>query len=159
MSAGVISRRWLRAFLLIAVPCAAVALALLYWLWGGRYITTENAYVKADIAQISSEVAGRVLEVHIQDHANVKAGEVLVTLDSEPFRVALAKADAELDSSRGQVRTLIATWYEAKSELIEAREQGLLLERAGCAPEGARRPGHRRLEQARGIPEQRHGGR
>ncbi len=123
MSAGVISRRWLRAFLLIAVPCAAVALALLYWLWGGRYITTENAYVKADIAQISSEVAGRVLEVHIQDHANVKAGEVLVTLDSEPFRVALAKADAELDSSRGQVRTLIASWYEAKSELIEAQSK------------------------------------
>jgi membrane fusion protein (multidrug efflux system) len=117
------NRRWLRAFLLIAVPCAALALALLYWLWGGRYVTTENAYVKADIAQISSEVAGRVLDVRVQDHAKVEAGQVLVTLDQEPFRVALAKAEAELDASRGQVRTLIATWHEAGSELQEAQSK------------------------------------
>jgi membrane fusion protein (multidrug efflux system) len=123
VSEQVKSRRWLRAFLLIAVPCAAVAVALLYWLWGGRYITTENAYVKADIAQISSEVAGRVLEVHVHDHASIKAGEVLVTLDQEPFRVALAKAEAELDASRSQVRTLIATWHEARSELHEAQSK------------------------------------
>jgi membrane fusion protein, multidrug efflux system len=114
------NRRWLRAFLLIAVPCTAVAVALLYWLWGGRYVSTENAYVKADIAQISSEVAGRVLDVNVQDHANVEAGDVLIALDQEPFRVALAKAEAELDASRGQVRTLIATWHEARSELREA---------------------------------------
>jgi membrane fusion protein, multidrug efflux system len=117
------NRRWLRALLLVVVPCVAVAGALVYWLWGGRYVTTENAYVKADIAQISSEVAGRVLEIRVNEHANVEPGDVLVTLDPEPFRVALAKADAELDASRGQVRTLIATWHEAKSELQEAQSK------------------------------------
>ena len=86
-----------RPVLLIAVPIAVVLAALLFWLWGGRYVTTENAYVKADIAQISAEVAGRVLEVHVHDHAEVKAGDLLVTIDPEPFRVALAKAEAELD--------------------------------------------------------------
>jgi membrane fusion protein, multidrug efflux system len=114
------SHRLMRTFLLVAVPGTALMVALLYWLWGGRYVTTENAYVKADIAQISSEVAGRVLDVNVQDHANVEAGDVLITLDQEPFRVALAKAEAELDASRGQVRTLIATWHEARSELREA---------------------------------------
>jgi membrane fusion protein (multidrug efflux system) len=114
------SRRWIRTLLLVAVPGVALVVALLYWLWGGRYVTTENAYVKADIAQISSEVAGRVLDINVQDHANVEAGDVLITLDQEPFRVALAKAEAELDASRGQVRTLIATWHEARSELREA---------------------------------------
>jgi membrane fusion protein (multidrug efflux system) len=117
------NRRWLRAFLLIAVPCTALLAALLYWLWGGRYVSTENAYVKADIAQISSEVAGRVLDVNVQDHASVETGDVLLTLDQEPFRVALAKAEAELDASRGQVRTLIATWHEARSELQEAQSK------------------------------------
>ena len=70
------------------------------WLWGGRYVTTENAYVKADIAQISAEIAGRVNDVLVQDHAEVRAGDMLLTLDREPFRVALAKAEAELDATR-----------------------------------------------------------
>jgi membrane fusion protein (multidrug efflux system) len=117
------NRRWLRPVLLVAVPGAAIVAALLLWLWGGRYVTTENAYVKADIAQISAEVAGRVLDVLVHDHAEVKAGDVLLRLDPQPFQVALAKAEADLDAHRGQVRTLIATWHEAKSELQEAESK------------------------------------
>jgi membrane fusion protein (multidrug efflux system) len=109
--------------LLVVVPCAAVVAGLYFWLAGGRYVTTENAYVKADIAQISAEVAGRVHEVLVEDHAAVNAGDILLTLDAEPFKVVLAKAEAELDSTRSQVRTLIATWHEAKSELQEAESK------------------------------------
>ena len=120
---GLFQRRTLRPVLLVGVPVAVLLAALLFWLWGGRYVTTENAYVKADIAQISAEVAGRVLDVHVRDHAEVNAGDLLVTIDPEPFRVALAKAEAELDATRGQVRTLIATWHEALSELQEAESK------------------------------------
>ncbi len=112
-----------RPLLLLAVPVAVVVAVLLFWLWGGRYVTTENAYVKADIAQISAEVSGRVLDVHVRDHAEVKAGDLLITIDPEPFRVALAKAEAELDATRGQVRTLVATWHEAQTELQEAESK------------------------------------
>jgi membrane fusion protein, multidrug efflux system len=118
-----INRQWLRPILLGAIPGVAILAVLLFWLWGGRYVSTENAYVKAHIAQISPEIAGRVLEVFVQDHAEVNAGDVLFTIDPEPYKVALAKADAELDSTRSQVRTLIATWYEAKSELKEAESK------------------------------------
>jgi len=117
------NRRWLRPVLLVAVPGAAIVAAFMLWLWSGRYVTTENAYVKAHIAQISTEVAGRILEVLVHDHADVKAGDVLLTLDPEPFQVALAKAEAELDATRSQVRTLIATWHEARSELKEAESK------------------------------------
>jgi membrane fusion protein, multidrug efflux system len=117
------NQAWHRRLLLGGVPGVAILAALLFWLWGGRYITTENAYVKADIAQVSAEVAGRVHEMHIRDHAEVKAGDVLLTIDPEPFRVALAKADAELDSTRSQLRTLVATWHEARSELHEAESK------------------------------------
>ena len=119
---GVLNRR-LRPLLLIAVPGAAVLAALLFWLWSGRYVTTENAYVKAHIAQISTEIAGRILAVHVHDHAEVKAGDVLFTIDPEPYQVALAKAQAELDSTRSQVRTMVATWHEARSELQEAESK------------------------------------
>jgi len=118
-----VSRRLLRSVLLVAIPLAVIVAAFVLWLWGGRYVATDNAYVKADIAQISAEVAGRVLDVHVRDHAEVKAGELLLTIDPEPFRVALAKAEAELDATRGQVRTLIATWREAQSELQEAESK------------------------------------
>ena len=114
---------YLRPVLLGAVPAAVLLGVFLFWLWGGRYVATENAYVKADIAQISAEIAGRILDVHVRDHADVAAGDLLITIDPEPFKVALAKADAELDATRGQVRTLIATWVEAKSELQEAESK------------------------------------
>ncbi len=120
---GLSKHPYLRPVLLGAVPVTVLLGVFLFWLWGGRYVTTENAYVKADIAQVSAEVAGRVLDVHVRDHAEVAAGDLLITIDPEPFKVALAKADAELDATRGQVRTLIATWVEAKSELQEAESK------------------------------------
>lgn len=115
--------RWLRPLLLLAVPSVVVLAALLYWLWGGRYVSTENAYVKSDIAQIAPEIAGRIVEVHVKDHAEVKAGDLLLKLDQEPLKLALARAEAEVDATRGQVATLIATWKEALSELGEAESK------------------------------------
>lgn len=116
-------RGWQRPFLLIVLPCIAVIGGLLIWLMGGRFISTENAYVKADIAQIAAEVAGRVGELHVKDHAVVKAGDVLVKIDPEPLRLALARAEAELDSARAALSTLVASWKEAKSELVESESK------------------------------------
>jgi membrane fusion protein (multidrug efflux system) len=64
-------RSRLRAALLLVVPALAVLGGLLIWQQGGRYITSENAYVRADIVQISPEVTGRVVEVLVRDHARV----------------------------------------------------------------------------------------
>src|SRR5215813_11184170 len=87
-------RRNMRPILLVAVPALVVLAALTFWLQGGRYASTENAYVKADIAQIASEVQGRIAELTIRDHANVAQGEVLVRLDPEPYKLVLARAEA-----------------------------------------------------------------
>ena len=90
-------RLLLRLALLVGVPMLAVVAALAIWRTGGRYIVTENAYVKADIVQIAPEVSGRVIEVAVANHARIEAGAVLLRLDPEPFRLDLAKAEAELD--------------------------------------------------------------
>ena len=68
----------MRPILLVAVPALVVLAALAFWLQGGRYASTENAYVKADIAQISSEVAGRVLAVNVQEHGSDSRTVLLV---------------------------------------------------------------------------------
>lgn len=115
--------RLMRPFLLAGIPALAVMGALLWWLWGGRYISTENAYVKADIVQVSSEVSGRVIEVFVKEHAVVKAGDPLLKLDPEPFNIALEKVEAELDQTRTQVAALRAQHAEAVAELKEAQSK------------------------------------
>ena len=117
------SKRWVRPVLLVLVPCLAVAAAVGVWLWGGRYVTTENAYVKADIARVAAEVTGRIQDVRIKDHSRVTKGDVLLELDPKPFEIKLAAAKADVDAARTEVRTMIAQWTEAKSELNQAEGQ------------------------------------
>lgn len=112
--------RLLRPFLLVGIPLIAVLGAALWWLWGGRYVSTENAYVKADIVQVSAEITGRVTDVFVKEHAMIKAGEPLLKIDPEPFAIALEKAEAELDQTRTQVAGLRAQYAEARAELKEA---------------------------------------
>jgi membrane fusion protein, multidrug efflux system len=121
-------RRHTRPLLLIAVPALVILGALVWWLQGGRYASTENAYVKADIAQMASEVQGRILEVAVRDHATVTRGQVLVRLDPEPYKLALAKADAELDTARVAVEQLKVSLRETKAEHKEAQSRLLYLE-------------------------------
>ncbi len=109
-----------RLALLVVVPLVAIVAAGFWWLSGGRYVGTDNAYVKAHIVQISPEVSGQVRRVLAHDHASVVAGETLLTIESRPFRLALDSAEAELDAARTQVETLRAAWRETLTELADA---------------------------------------
>jgi membrane fusion protein (multidrug efflux system) len=113
---------------LFGVPALVLAGALIFWLQGGRYASTENAFVKADIAQIASEVTGRIVEVRVRDHATVAAGDVLVRLDPEPYRLALARAEAEIDSARASVEQLKASLRETRADSKETENRLAYLE-------------------------------
>ncbi len=115
--------RSFRPLALIGVPALVLAGALFFWLQGGRYASTENAFVKADIAQMASEVAGRIVDVNVRDHATVAAGDVLVRLDPEPYRLALAKADAEIDSARATVEALKVSLRETRADAKETENR------------------------------------
>jgi membrane fusion protein (multidrug efflux system) len=119
----------LRLILLIGLPLVAIIIGVAIWQQGGRFISTDDAYVKADIAQISPEVSGRVVDVAVQDQTPVKMGDVLVRLDAEPYQLALDKADAALDQARIQVENARATWLETRSELGEVENQADYLAR------------------------------
>ena len=120
--------RSFRTLALFGVPALVLAGALIFWLQGGRYASTENAFVKADIAQIASEVAGRIAEVRVRDHATVAAGDVLVRLDPEPYRLALAKADAEIESARNGVEQLKVSLRETRADAKETENRLTYLE-------------------------------
>ena len=120
--------RSFRPLALIGVPALVLGAALFFWLQGGRYAATENAFVKADIAQIASEVAGRIVEVRVRDHAAVAEGDVLVRLDPEPYRLALAKAEAEIDSARASVEQLKVSLRETRADAKETENRLTYLE-------------------------------
>ena len=109
-----------RLLLLVGVPLIVALAGGFWWLSGGRYVSTENAYVKAHIVQISPEIAGQVRRVLVKDHQTVQAGEPLMTIEARPFKLALDSIEAELDAARTFVETLRATWREAVAELADA---------------------------------------
>ncbi|MFN6414755.1 MAG: efflux RND transporter periplasmic adaptor subunit [Pseudomonadota bacterium] len=89
-------------FQLLGASIAGITvLVLLYYvLIGSKHITTDNAYVAGDIAQISAAVAGTIKEVHCKDTDVVKAGDVLVTIDDTDAKLAFIRAQAELDKAQ-----------------------------------------------------------
>jgi membrane fusion protein (multidrug efflux system) len=76
---------------------------------GGRYIETDNAYVKAVRIQISPEISGKVSAVQVEENQLVERGAELFRIDDEPLRIGLAKADAELALIRDQIDAMRAT--------------------------------------------------
>jgi len=124
------SRKFLlRLVLLVVIPAAAIVTGGYFYLIGGRYISTENAYVKADIVQVSAVLDGQVTEVAVRDHIRVHQGDLLFRLDPKPFELEVARAEAEMANARTQIETLRAAYYEAKSEMGEIETNIAYLER------------------------------
>ncbi|MFT5446908.1 MAG: membrane fusion protein (multidrug efflux system) [Gammaproteobacteria bacterium] len=118
---GGLGRLLLRTFLLIVVPLAVAMVALHLYARGGRFIETENAYVKANVIAITPEVSGRVIWVGAQDNGFAEEGTQLFRIDPEPFRIALEQADAKVSVVLTDIETLRSTYREAIVE--EGRQQ------------------------------------
>ena len=87
-----------------------------FWLTGGRYEETENANLRQARVTISSEASGRIVEVGVSDNQPVARGDVLFVVDPQPYRIALAQADAALAAARMQVEQLRAGYNQAVAQ-------------------------------------------
>ena len=114
-------RRLKRLILLVVVPLIAVLAVGIVYLKGGRYVETDNAYIKADKVPISAEVSGTVKEVLVDENQSVIAGQALFRLDPAPFQVAVAKAEAKLAQVRTDLAALRASYREKQAEITLAR--------------------------------------
>jgi membrane fusion protein (multidrug efflux system) len=116
-------RRLIRPLLLAAVP-TAVALVGLYWYaMSGRYVSTENAYVKADMVAVSPDIDGRVVAVEVAENQFVRQSDVLFRLDPEPFQIALDMAESKLLAVRNDIEGSRAAFHQIEAEIGEARER------------------------------------
>ena len=105
-------RRLKRTFFLIVIPLAAICVALYLYAAGGRYVSTNNAYVKANIIIISTEVSGRVTSMLVADNQAVEANDILLQLDSSPLEIALNRARAQMAVIRTELESLRADYGE-----------------------------------------------
>jgi membrane fusion protein (multidrug efflux system) len=117
------TRRVMRILLMIVLPLIVAVVALNMYASGGRYVVTENAYVKANIIAVSADVSGRVVDVDIRDNQRVNPGDRLFTIDPLPFRIAVAEADAQMEVIRTDFAQLRFNVREAQAEAAEARER------------------------------------
>nr|WP_295466835.1 HlyD family secretion protein [Mesorhizobium sp.] len=113
-------RRGGRILLMLALPLALAAGGGWYWITGGRIQETENANLRQARVTISSETAGRIVDLRIADNMVVKEGDVLFAVDPEPYRIALAQADAALAQARLQVEQLRAAYGQAETQVKTA---------------------------------------
>ena len=115
--------RW-RWALIAGGPAALLLAAIIAVVAGGRYQSTDNAYVQIGKAPVSASVGGRVIEIYVHENQAVRAGQPLFRLDTRDAHAALAQANADLAQAELQVRALKAA-YEAQTAEVSAAESGL----------------------------------
>jgi membrane fusion protein (multidrug efflux system) len=115
-------RRWRRP-LMVSLPLLLLLVGAALWLMGGRYVSTDNAYVRQDRVTIAPEVAGRIAKVQVSDNQPVSAGQILFEIDAASYRIALADADATVARRRLEVDQLRAAYHDSQARLKAAEQE------------------------------------
>ena len=92
------------------------------YLNGGRYVTTDDAYVGAQKVLITPDISGKIISVAVKEGQQVSTGDVLFQIDPVPFRLALAQARAKLDDAKTSHDNLVANvkLYAQTIEIVNA---------------------------------------
>jgi len=118
-------RPLLKRLLVPTMGIAALVLAGVYgahWWTAGRFIEeTDDAYIGGDVTVIGPKVAGYIDQVLVTDNQKVKAGDVLIRLDSRDYRANLAKAEGAVAAEEALLANLDATRQLQEAMVAEAK--------------------------------------
>jgi len=121
-------RRYRRTLLLVVLPLVALIAGLTFYLNGGRYVTTDDAYVGAQKVLITPDISGRIEKIVVKEGQQVNEGDVLFEFDPVPFRLAEQQAKATLDQTRTTYDNLKAN-IRIYADMIDLAQQGVDLKR------------------------------
>lgn len=122
--------RWKRITMMLIVPLLLLAAGGYYWLTSGDTVSTDNAAVKQDITSIGAQVSGPIAQVFVRDGDRVRAGQLLFRIDPEPYRVALAQAEAQLAAARLAERQDVTEAAGTTADIVGAQGVLTIAERA-----------------------------
>src|ERR1700723_1113942 len=117
-------RRYRRTLLLVVLPLVALIGGLVFYLWGGRYVTTDDAYVGAQKVLITPDISGKIEKVVVREGQRVNKGDVLFEIDPIPFRLAEQQARATLDQARTTYDNLRAN-IKIYDQMADLMKQGV----------------------------------
>ena len=108
-----------KALSMVALILIIAAVAYTVWtLFFNHSVSTENAYVGAETASITSMVSGQVLDVMVSDTQQVKKGDLLVRVNERDAEIALAQAQAELMKAQRQYKQTQANSSALNSQVF-----------------------------------------
>ena len=117
-------RRYRRFLLLVVLPLVAVIGGIAFYLSGGRYVTTDDAYVGAQKVLITPDISGKIEKVVVREGQRVNEGDILFEIDPVPFRLALQQAQAKLATAKTNYETLV-TNLKIYGQMGDLAQQGV----------------------------------
>jgi membrane fusion protein (multidrug efflux system) len=117
-----------KVFLWGALALFLLIVIYLYWLHARRYPSTDNAYIGANIVQVSPQVSGPIVALYVKEYQMVKKDQPLFDIDPEPFQVAVDKASAQLDLTKQRVESLRGSIAVAEALLLQRQSEMKLAE-------------------------------
>jgi membrane fusion protein (multidrug efflux system) len=121
-------RKYRRFLLLVVLPLAAVIGGIAFYLSGGRYVTTDDAYVGAQKVLITPDISGKIEKVVVREGQRVNEGDILFEIDPVPFRLALQQAEANLATAKTNYDTLKSN-IQIYGQMGDLAQQGVDLKR------------------------------
>jgi membrane fusion protein, multidrug efflux system len=92
----------------VVLPLAVLAAGLVFYLNGGRYVTTDDAYVGAQKVLITPDISGKIEKVVVREGQHVNQGDELFEIDPVPYRLAESQAKATLEQARTTYNNLVS---------------------------------------------------
>ena len=99
-----------------------IAVAILFAIWTllfGNTVDTDNAYVGAETAEITSMVSGQVEKVLVSDTQQVKKGDVLAIIDNRDAKIAVAETNKKINKNKNLFFIIIQKKTSSNLQLMK----------------------------------------
>ena len=117
-------RRYRRFLLMVVLPMAAAIGGIAFYVHGGRYVGTDDAYVGAQKVLVTPDISGKIDKVVVKEGQIVKQGDVLFEIDPVPFRLAVDQAKAQLAQAQTTYDNLVAN-VKIYGQMLDLAQQGI----------------------------------
>jgi membrane fusion protein (multidrug efflux system) len=115
--------RLLRPVLMIGGVVLVLIVSLIFWLSGGQYVSSDDTYVNASKVSLSTDVSGLVQKVYVTNNEHVNRGQILFSLDSQDFDIAVASAQAQLAQAELDINAAKRGYAQSQAEIAAQKIQ------------------------------------